>query len=427
MSLGVDVGGSHVTASVIGPGDAEKGSGRLVRREIDGHSSAFNIVEAIAGCIKEAGRGGTAVSEVGIAFPGPFDYENGVSTIRNVGGKFEQTFGLHLKQALKDATGLENALFLFSNDAHCFAAGACRRYGLQDKKVVFLTLGTGFGSAWMVNGKLATDHPSLPASGAFYNEPFGEGTADDYFSTRWFHRAHREATGNEIADVGELAGMNTEISQRVFNEFGTNLGSFLLPWLEKFECDELVIGGNISKANRLFVSALKNQLDRLKVGLTITFCADTEECILAGAAHLAKQDNENARNHNEYNYEASRYDIDALAKELSLERTAVIDGDGVTSWEAIRSALHLALQQNGKRVFWYDINACLNAGRQCCSTPAENTDQVLSLFDEQKIKMLRPDPAVDLCIVYGTCAALSNWEGKSVKLALAQKEKPAVL
>ncbi len=32
------------------------------------------------------------------------------------------------------------------------------------------------------------------------------------------------------------------------NQDISNLGAFLLPWLIQFECDELVIGYNISKA-----------------------------------------------------------------------------------------------------------------------------------------------------------------------------------
>ena len=40
--------------------------------------------------------------------------------------------------------------FVFANDAHCFAEGAYFRHQLNSKRTVFLTLGTGFGSAFMV-------------------------------------------------------------------------------------------------------------------------------------------------------------------------------------------------------------------------------------------------------------------------------------
>jgi predicted NBD/HSP70 family sugar kinase len=420
-SLGLDIGGSHVTASVIEASATGKQPLHLLRKSINSFDTAFNIIEAISDCIREVLSSGISVAEVGIAFPGPFDYQKGVSTVRNVGGKFEQTFGIHLRQALKDATGLRDTLLRFSNDAHCFAAGAYARAGLSSKRSVFLTLGTGFGSAFMENGQLLTHHPTLPPIGAFYNEPFLDSIADDYFSTRWFHDTYTQATGGDVAGVRELARLDNELSKHIFNEFGANLGSFLLPWLEKFECDELVIGGNISRANALFLPSLKEKLAPLRSNLNIIFCEDTEECILTGAAYLAKQ--ENSSNIVEIDNENHfvKYDTIALAEQLCDEKTAIVDGDGVGAWETLREQLHLALDKKGKRVFWYDINACLQSGMEDNAVPMAVPSNLSAFFDEQKISMLRPDEGVDLCIVYGSGASLSKWEGKLINLDLVEK------
>jgi predicted NBD/HSP70 family sugar kinase len=412
-SLGVDIGGSHVTASVIDTSAPGKQPLHLLRKSINSFDTAANIIEAISACIREILNDGNSGAEIGIAFPGPFDYEKGVSAIRNVGGKFEKTFGIHIKQALKDATGFGDKLFRFSNDAHCFAVGAYARAELTSKRTVFLTLGTGFGSAFMENGKLITHHPALPEIGAFYNEPFLVSIADDYFATRWFHKAYRQAAGREIAGVQELAEMNSDVSNAIFNEFGANLGSFLNPWLQKFECDELVIGGNISKANVLFSSSLKQHAGK---GVNIIFCEDTEECILTGAAYIATE--ESNSDHNKVgNTHSVEYDINALVEKLADERTAVIDGDGTISWEAIRQELHMALRRKGKQILWYDINACLKAGAEPGTLLTEDPDNLFRFFDIQKIDMLRPDPSVDLCIVYGTGAASCKWNSWSVNLA----------
>ncbi len=179
--IGVDVGGSHVSASLFDMSHSRKQSLDFLRKDINAFDNAYNILEAIGNCIKELQSEKMAIDSVGIAFPGPFDYENGVSAIVNVGGKFKQTFGLHIRQALKDLTGLTNTPFVFSNDAHCFAVGAYHRYHLRSKRTVFLTLGTGFGSAYMENGVLLPQHPSLPAMESFYNESFLNAKADDYF------------------------------------------------------------------------------------------------------------------------------------------------------------------------------------------------------------------------------------------------------
>jgi predicted NBD/HSP70 family sugar kinase len=424
MSLGVDIGGSHVTASVIDLSAPGHHPLHLVRKSIDSFDTAFAIVESISNCIREILNDRTPISEVGIAFPGPFDYEKGVSIVRNVGGKFEKTFGLHIKQALQDATGQGDTLFRFSNDAHCLAVGAYARAGLSSKRTVFLTLGTGFGSAFMENGRLISQHTALPATGAFYNEPFLASIADDYFSTRWFHHTYKQVTGSEIAGVQELARMDSDTSRGIFNEFGANLGSFLSRWLEEFECNELVIGGNISKAGQLFVKSLKQQLGS---DLSIIFCEDTEECILAGAAYLAKQERGIGSHEVVRNSLIDDMDFNALAEKLCYEDTAIIDGKGVESWETIRRELHGAFGKMGKRVFWYDINACLQLGVETDAVPWEDSDNLSRLFDEQKIAMMQPDPAADLCIVYGTGAALSKWEGELVQLDLAQKVKFSVV
>ncbi|WAC09238.1 ROK family protein [Dyadobacter pollutisoli] len=421
MSLGVDIGGSHVTASVIDLSAPGKQPLHSVRKSINSFDTALHIVDSISNCIRGILNDGASVAEIGIAFPGPFDYDKGVSTIRNVGGKFEKTFGIHIKQALKDATGLGDTLFRFSNDAHCFAVGAYTRAELSSKRTVFLTLGTGFGSAFMEDGRLTTHHPALPEIGAFYNEPFLASIADDYFATRWFHNAYKRATGRDIADVQELAKMDSDISRNIFKEFGANLGSFLKPWLEKFQCDELVIGGNISKANALFFKSLKVHLsDRVN----IIFCDDTEECILTGAAYIAREENSSAKGVASDD-NIVEYNVNDLVEKLNGQKTAIIDGNGITSWEAIRHKLHVALSEKGRRVVWYDINACVKSGAEANEMLTEGNQS--QFFDEQKIAMLSPDPSADLCIVYGAGAALSNWEGELVHLGLARKAKYSVM
>lgn len=62
---------------------------------------------------------------VGFAFPGPFDYEHGVSLIRGV-NKFERIYGLDISESLFPLlrrSGAEE--FRYVNDASAFALGEC--------------------------------------------------------------------------------------------------------------------------------------------------------------------------------------------------------------------------------------------------------------------------------------------------------------
>jgi predicted NBD/HSP70 family sugar kinase/mannose-6-phosphate isomerase class I len=461
--IGIDVGGSHVTVSVIDASIVEPQPLLMVRRDIDAMDKAFNIVEIIGNCIKEVLEDQTLVDAVGVAFPGPFDYEKGVSAIANVGGKFENTFGIHMQQALMDYTSLTNTPFVFSNDAHCFAEGAYNRHQLNSKKTVFLTLGTGFGSAFMENGALITKHRALPAIGAFYNESFLDANADDYFSTRWFLAEFKKLSGKEATSVKAIAVMDSDISISIFKQFGANMGSFLFPWLQQFECDELVIGGNISKASLLFGASLKEGLAQLDKTIKIIFCEDTEECILTGAAIIAgKKKNIYMENDKELKRKTTQpvlplqatiatqegYDVfpsfpsgfqiykgfSSLADKIGDAKTIVIDGFEGVLWENFREQLHESLLAKGKKIFWYDINTCLkesDAIDQMISANLNGDDPVFGkkymgnlsdFFDEQKLKLLQPDSTVDLCILYGTGAALANWEGELIYIDVPKNE-----
>lgn len=431
--IGIDVGGSHIAAGLIDISKAGDTPMQLINGSIDPLASADSIMTAISHCIREILREAPAIRAVGVAFPGPFDYEKGVSAIAHVGRKFEQTFGLHVGQVLKDFTGLPHTPFLFSNDAHCFAEGAYHRHQLKSKRTVFLTLGTGFGSAFMENGRLLHTHEALPASGAFYDQDFAGAKADDLFSTRWILNAYQQYTGEEIASVKELATSGSRVAVAVFDQLGKNLGAFLLPWLEKFQCDTLVIGGNISRASALFTPALMEQLGPLGKTTTIVFRGDTEACILTGAALIAGKGKTAARLPGESQTTPSLFaatsetgspsgpvynGLESLAEKLQQEKTVIIDGDGSVLWEEFREQLHPALQEKNKKVFWYDINVCRKSPEEINSMMAANLNSgkrydgsLSDFFDETKLEMISPDPAADLCIIYGTGAALAPVKG----------------
>ena len=170
--IGIDVGGSHISAAVIGKTEDSWEPTLKKRLTLNSHDSASNIVTTLSNCIKALRTEAQEIEAVGIAFPGPFDYENGISAVINVGGKFEKTFGLHIKQVLEDFTGLRHTVFKFYNDAYCFATGAYSLHHLNSKRTVFITLGTGFGSGYLLDGELLHSHPDIPPSGALYDQDF---------------------------------------------------------------------------------------------------------------------------------------------------------------------------------------------------------------------------------------------------------------
>jgi predicted NBD/HSP70 family sugar kinase/mannose-6-phosphate isomerase class I len=461
--IGIDVGGSHVTVSVFENNSAEKQSQVVIRKEINSKENPIAIISDIGSCITEVLSDGTIVDAVGIAFPGPFNYEKGVSEIIGVGGKFEQTFGVHLQQALKNFTGLIDTPFVFANDAHCFAEGAYFRHHLKSKRTVFLTLGTGFGSAFMIDGDLVEKHSDVPENGVFYDQPFLGTIADDCFSTRWILGEYKRISGETIESVKAIASLNNDVSNAVFRTFGANMGDFLFPWFEKLGCEELVIGGNIAKAKALFLPALEEKLNTLKIKINIVFCDDAEQSILKGATIIAGKKNKlqmeksiqskrkttqpllplNAvvKSNAEYNVFPSFHTnsevlvgFDSLANAIAKQKTVVVDGFGGVLWENFRNHLNSALTEKNINVLWYDIDSCLKSSTEIDEMIQPNLNgedpvfgkrylgELSDFFDAQKLNMLQPDITADVCIVYGTGASLANWRGQLVYVDVPKNE-----
>ena len=87
--------------------------------------------------------------ESAMAFPGPFDYEQGISLMRGL-NKYDQIYGMRIPEELrKRSRKLERVKILFRHDVEAFARGVYR-FGMkkQQEKVLCLCIGTGAGSAF---------------------------------------------------------------------------------------------------------------------------------------------------------------------------------------------------------------------------------------------------------------------------------------
>ena len=99
---GVDIGGTHITVCLVDiqNGTVIKNSGS--RAHIDTSLDATTIISSWAAVIKEAHqKTNQPINKIGIAMPGPFDYELGISYIRGL-HKYESLYGLNVKQLLAE-------------------------------------------------------------------------------------------------------------------------------------------------------------------------------------------------------------------------------------------------------------------------------------------------------------------------------------
>src|SRR5258705_9549815 len=187
VRIGVDIGGTHISAALILNADGTCLEGTYVKGSVDPSAGSKNILDGWAKVINAviARAGNLTIEAIGIAMPGSFDYDLGTSLIRGV-SKYESLFGLNIREALLDRIRLKDIHIFFGNDAGCFGLGEGKTgRSASHARVIAITLGTGIGASYLIDGRLATNGDGVPSQGYLYNFPFLDGTAEDYFSARW--------------------------------------------------------------------------------------------------------------------------------------------------------------------------------------------------------------------------------------------------
>jgi glucokinase len=204
--------------------------------------------------------------------------------------KFEGLYGVHIPDALRPGLTAGRSLPMrFINDATAFAIGeSWMGEGRGLRKVVVITLGTGFGSAFLDDDVPIVQGAEVPPEGCLWHLPFRDGIADDYFSTRWFTQTYAEQSGHRVPGVKTLMDKAAAdpVAGQLFETFGQNLAECLGPWLLRFGAEVLIVGGNIAHALPLFGPALRAGLQVTRVPARITPSVLWEKAALLGSARL---------------------------------------------------------------------------------------------------------------------------------------------
>lgn len=290
VALGVDIGGSHITAAMIDLETRTLIKGSIKRSAIDSNESKEVILSAWCQIINSAFSDTPADTKyVGIAMPGPFNYEEGISLIKDQ-DKFKSLYQVNVKQELADRLSIPLENIQFINDAAGFLQGEVFAGAAKgNANVLGLTLGTGLGSAFCKNRK-AVDAD-------LWNSEFLDGIAEDYLSTRWFVNRYEQLSGTSLAGVKELVAVvaTDHLATRVFMEFGYNLAQFLIPVIKKSKINTVIIGGNIAQAFHSFSPELIATLKGNGIDTGIKISELKEHAALIGAASccdLSFQDSE---------------------------------------------------------------------------------------------------------------------------------------
>ena len=295
IAIGADIGGSHISCAAVDLESGEVIRETLTGREVNNQASAKDIIgvwaDALAEVLKKVQ--GEKVKGIGFAMPGPFDYVKGICYIKGV-AKYENLYGLNITDAITASPGIDNGILIrYMNDASAFAVGeAWKGSAARFDRSLSITLGTGFGSAFISNLIPIVDGPLVPRLGCIYHIPYRDGIADDYFSTRGLLSRYKKLTGKELYGVKELAELasSDSIVMDLFTDFGDNAGLFLAPYLKKFDAGILVVGGNISHAYNLFGDVFENRLRTENCLCEVAISKLKEDAALLGSAYLLNDD-----------------------------------------------------------------------------------------------------------------------------------------
>ncbi|QHT70682.1 ROK family protein [Rhodocytophaga rosea] len=467
--VGLDIGGSHIAAGIVQVGTVQTITQFPVLTQlINSADRAEVILEQWSKTIEAICRDHniSALNGIGFAMPGPFQYEKGIAAIESL-HKYDDLFGLNIRTMLVNQLSSQLAMQAsqveFVNDAHGFLLGAVQANGWKKDKVLAVTIGTGLGGGFYSDGQARIEGPGIPEGGFLYYQPFKEGIAEDYISTRWLLNRFNALKGSTLQNVKQLVDYYPAdaITYKVFTEFGTHLAQFLTPVIESFQPDQIIFGGNIMKAYGYFKEAFLQTLKQTSYTYQIHMTDNTSSLAIRGAVQgLIEKDKEQ---HSKANYRETHqpllpveklvlssqgYDIyptfklengsiytgfESLADWIAAKEKVVIEGYGGVLWEQFVDNLNQQFIRKGVRVNWLCMDAAWkdeNEINQMIEPYLGGDDPIFGnvypgelsdFFDLGRLKKLQPKKA-GINILYGCGAALAGWNAPLVYLDVPKNE-----
>ena len=281
----LEVGGTHVSAALIGTGEWAIVPGTLTRYQLDSELSAQALLDAFVGAARTLSTPPGACW--GVAMPGPFDYARGIALFEDV-GKFDSLRGVDVGAALCRGISPSPESVSFLNDAEAFLLGEWLHGAATGyRRCAAVTLGTGVGSAFLADGEIVGSGPDVPPDGRAHHLYIDGRPLEDYVSRRAIRAAYRDATHDASADVRDIsdrARAGDPVAHAVIDAAMGRLGVALAPWLARFRAEVVVIGGSMSASWDLFgppfVAHLRQPVD-------VVVAQDREHAPLLGAARHA--------------------------------------------------------------------------------------------------------------------------------------------
>lgn len=233
--LALDIGGTFIKSALFS-------GGKLLRKLPQVPTCSAGTLEDIEKSVRRAIRQAETFDRVAVSIPGPFDYSTGIFRMKH---KFAAVNGC----SFRELSGGTDAVFL--HDANAFllgelTCGAARGFS----RAGGVTLGTGLGAAFAVDGKPLTSLAGSPAENvSLWNKPFRGGIAEDAVSARALLAKY---PAQNVKEIALRAKEGDRTAQEVWLGYGSALFELLTGWSRKLAPEVIVVGGQIARDLELF-------------------------------------------------------------------------------------------------------------------------------------------------------------------------------
>lgn len=292
--IGMDVGGTQIKSGIVLPNG--KLYSKLLYRGACAKESREVILSNLLEAFRETAESLPAekgkIAGLGMAFPGDFDYVNGICLMHGV-DKYDAIYQVNLKNELEKriqgdsflrgrcAEGFE---ILFLHDIAAFLLGEIESgIPYADGKIMTLCIGTGAGSSFAKRGKiLSGGSDGVPHNGWIYSTPFRNSMIDDYISVRGLAQTAKEYTGKEMngKELFDFAEAGDETAREAFLKFGERTAEAIYPFLSVFRPNLLILGGQIAKSWQYFGAPIEQSCAEFQTEIHIEL--DTSEKAILG-------------------------------------------------------------------------------------------------------------------------------------------------
>jgi len=291
----LEIGGTHVTAALVDTRAWCPVDGAVAQHPLDAHGTADELVTAMVDAA--ASLPPISGEPWGVAIPGPFDYARGVAEFNGV-DKFDALRGLDLGDILRRSLTGGTGRVYFVNDAEAFAvgewvAGAARGHS----RSIGVTLGTGIGSAFLIEGVAQRRGPGVPPQGRLDLLEIAGHPLEDLVSRRAIRAGYAALTGSvgsgqlDVRDIAARARDGDGAASVAMDEPLEALGRVLAPRALDFGASILVVGGSIALGWDVVSRPMRSGMSHVRPGwpgsLRVTSARRSEDAALLGAARHA--------------------------------------------------------------------------------------------------------------------------------------------